>query len=348
MPRIHLGLALTLAALALLVTVGRPPASHAGEICDPLMVSSPSSPVPSDFAQVLVGEEVLFEATFPPNTEVTVTFSHNAVIVDESIMNAEADGSLAFVVVFEPEDILEWQISVEAPDICGSSVDLVVEPAEANVAVGVGTYLCPDDIQSMGELEAAGGESACDVAKLPHDSDPTPEGYTTNLVAAEFDFDLFSADGLARSIENATLDGGGICDPATLTCTYAFSYRWDFVASGEAALELDGPSGYRLGHVTVMTVGEPPQSVGSPVVDLETASVVFDVPEDEPIIVRAFWFADASAPTPTPTPAPLPDTAMDRPSAPTAPLLIGAGLVFLAASLTCCGDRLTRGVRRPR
>jgi hypothetical protein len=256
--------------------------------------------------------------------------------VDETVMTSEADGSLSFVIVFEPEEILAWQISVEAPEICGSVVDLVVEPAGPNVAVGVGTYLCPDEIQSVGQLEAAGGgESACDVAKLPQDTGPTPEGYTTNLVAAEFDFDLLTADGLIRSIENAILDGGGMCDPATLTCTYAFSYRWDFVVSGEAVLDLDGPEGYRLGHVTVMTVGKPPEPVGSPVVDFETSSVAFDVPE-QPIIVRAFWFAGTSA---TPTPAPLPDTAIEGPVAPTVLLLVGAGLLLLAASLNRSSTR---------
>jgi hypothetical protein len=276
---------------------------------------------------VLVGEEVLVEGQFPPNTELTFTLSDDGVVVDTQVLTAEADGSLDITIVFEPADVGSWRLQAESEEVqCTVFVDLVVTPAGSFTSVGVSTLICPPEIQSVAQLEAAGIGDACDVGLLPEDHNPPAPGFTSNLVEAVFDFDLTAANGLVRSIEDAVLDGGSICDPVAQVCTGGFSYRWDFVVSGDAQLDLFGPDGYRLGHVVVSTVEtKPPQAIASSV-DFGAESVTFTVPETA-IFAQVFWFTGASAPASTPTPAQLPDTRTSQPMD-GAPLSLPIAFVF--------------------
>jgi hypothetical protein len=335
MPRLRAALAVAAVMAAAVLVSAAPAPIRAGLACS-LVVSSPSSPVPSDFAHVLTGEEVLFEGQFEPDVEVTITLTEDAVVVDEQVVTAEADGSLAFSITFEPTEIGAWAIDAEALYVpCGVQVQLVVEPAGPDVPVNVATFVCPDEIQSTAELVAAGEFTACDIAVRAPDLGSPPVGYSWNVVAADIDFDLYSADGLVRSIETANLEGGGTCDPSTLICGYSYAYQHQFVVSGEAILDLFGPAGYRLGHATVSTATEPTQVIDA-AVDLEAGSLVFDVPEQDEVIVRAWWFADVAGPaTPTPSasPPPLPDTTVDRPTGVPPVALIGMVLLWCSGML---------------
>ena len=312
-PRFPAGLAVAVVAV-LLITASAPMPTRAGLNCDPLMVSSPSSPIPKQFTHVLVGEDVLFEARFPPNAAVNVEFTHSAVLVEQTVMTAEADGSLSFVRVFEPTEIIDWAVTVEAPEICGSIVSLIVEPAGPNGPVGVATYICPDEIQTADDLAAAGGPDACEIALLPADN------VGIGALPVEFLIQLFSSDNFTRTNHTATLDIDDACDPVTTACMFGLAYRWDYVAAGSALLHLTKIAGYRPGHITVATNTTVPQPIAANV-DLEGFQVSFDVPADEsPALVEVFWFADVTAPPPPPPPEeppeePLPDTAMAAPEA---------------------------------
>ena len=299
--------------------------ARAGAACT-LRIRSDSSGAPAESATVQVGEDVFLEGTFTPNAEVTISFVRDDAFGDtqEAVSGAaEADGALALVRTFAPEDAGGWAIQASVEGDCDVSVSATVVPHGPHAPVSVRAYLCPPEIQSVADLEAA-GEGTCDIGltTITENIPDVPDGYEHNLFVKPFGWDLIAMDGTVHGFLDTELSGGGECDPATLTCAYDFSYVFPFTPVGVTQLDVLLPVGHRLGRVTFSTIGEPSQPLEFVDLGLRQGHwYEFELTEGDGVQATVFYFAD-----PLPTPGPgggdnlgggstLPDTAVSTPPA---------------------------------
>jgi hypothetical protein len=199
--------------------------------------------------------------------------------------------------------------------LAASSPPRVKAAAAGSFSLVVFTDFCPAEIQSVAELLAAA--NGCPRGVKPADYPSVPAGYTTDLVSAAFGYRLTSADGTIHPPLEFLLEGGGTCDPVTLTCSFGYGYQVDSVTRGLATLKMTTlPAGYRFGWARAYGAGAlliPSAPGADPTLDagnqatLDTSRrvVTFNISTakclDHVCDVTIFLFVRAQAPAPTPT-----------------------------------------------
>ena len=282
-------------ALCLAVAAALPTSARAGVACQ-LAVSTDGGPASSG-VEAVVGKNVHFEGSFfSADAEVSFSFLHPDDLEQTLTATADSAGDVTLDGSFEPSDVGYW--TVEADDgSCQAQVWVLVVPDGPYTSVEARTYLCPLEIQNDQDLAA--NPDACDIAVLPAD-DPTPPGYTfPNLQTLDFGYALHGSDGSQRDISDTELNGGGVCDPATLTCAGGWGYVWSQVILGETRLVGSGFTKYRLGAVKITdgTTEVQPTALNS-----TGGSVTWDLQADSAVTVSLYWFFGTSSPSPTASP----------------------------------------------
>ena len=223
-------------------------------------------------------------------------------------------------------------------------------------ALSVSKLACPEGVDGPDDVGGP-GEPVCAPVR-PGAVDPPPAGYVWDPepVGFAWEAEVFEADDNYLTLDDASLEGGSTCDPATLTCGTSATYEFGEILAGPTeATQLSGPPGYEFGWVEVTSSIEGGQE---PVIlDTDGSSVLFDSTGTDGVAVRFYDIIPAGAePTPTPTPGPgatprpvvtppATDTgdgpgATDQPSA--------GGLAAALALLAVLGVAGFRSGRRPR
>jgi hypothetical protein len=269
-----------------------------------LLVSSAANPVPALFITVTVNEMFTLDGSgYAPNSSIQVDFTRNGVFQGSLFTSTDGSGVFQMPVFFnEPADVAGWNVTATDENLCSALVDVNVIPDGPAGTVMAATVLCPPELQTRAQVEAA-GLAACDqIALLPAD-DPTPPGATSNIVTATLAFAMTSSDAFVWDIADAYASGGGFCNPGNTICQFGFTYRWDGVPAGPAELQhVTVPSGYRFGFAQFD--GADPASS-----DPATGTMTFDVAPDG--FHTATWYLFANV-APQPSAGDLPDTATAR------------------------------------
>jgi hypothetical protein len=192
------------------------------------------------------------------------------------------------------------------------------------IAVGqvvVAKYVCPPEIQSVEDLEAA-PDGTCSPATLEL-ADP-PEGYTWEDEAVLFpDMQITIVDELSELTidDSEPAEGGTVCNPTTLVCagSGAVARAWPSVVDGQVdVFQETFPDGYEFGWAEVIASDET-----DPAVDQERfedgISFDFDTQEFENgVLVRLFDFAVPAGPPPSAEPSAPPAPTITPPATSTA------------------------------
>ena len=176
------------------------------------------------------------------------------------------------------------------------------------VTLSVGKLACPAGVDGPEDLGGP-GDPQCSTVR-PGPIDAPPDGYVWDPEPVGFDWEVevIEPDDNVLTEADASGEGGGTCNPATLTCGTSFGYEFgEILAGGTEVTQLTAPPGYQFGWAEVFSVTEGgPEPV---VLGTDGSTIAFDSSGTEGVGVRFFDIIPAGAeptpvPTPTPTPAP--------------------------------------------
>jgi putative cell wall-binding protein len=254
-------------------------------------VTSDAVATPGPFRAIVLGESVYLHAEgFTPNSFPPLEFIRNGLLIGQQGVSADGSGHVDVEITFDgPTDIAFWNLHFGGGGPCFAGVYVAVLPNGPVGTVLAATFVCPPGIQSRAQVQA-GGPLACKVGVLTEEGTIPPPGHTHNLASVDFDYELTASDDLVFTLDIAELDGGGMCGPTS--CTYGFSYRWEFVSQGLASLQISPPNGYRFGFAQVQDVLDPPDPEDPLSVDPSTGTITFNVPEDDFVQSLMYVFAD--------------------------------------------------------
>jgi CHRD domain len=173
------------------------------------------------------------------------------------------------------------------------------------VSLSVGKLACPAGVDGPEDLGGP-GDPVCSTVR-PGPIDAPPDGYVWDPEPVGFAWqtEVIEPDGNLLTEGDASPEGGGTCNPATLTCGTFFAYEFGEILAGDTEVtQLTSPPGYEFGWAEVFSVTEGgPEPV---VLGTDGSTIAFDSSGTEGVAVRFFDIIPAGEPTPDPTTTPTP------------------------------------------
>jgi len=175
-------------------------------------------------------------------------------------------------------------------------------------SLSISKLACPAGVDGPEDIGGPGDPVCATVRPGPIDAPPDGYVWDPEPVGFAWEAEVFEADDNHLTLDDASLEGGGTCNPSTLTCGTSFAYEFGEILAGETeATQLSAPPGYEFGWVEVISSIE-----GGPepaILDTSGSSVLFDSSGTDGVAVRFYDIIPAGAeptpvPTATPTPAP--------------------------------------------
>ena len=182
----------------------------------------------------------------------------------------DVDAAVLTAIVANPSGYFLQVATEAAPD--GASRGQI-EAFDAGINVSFAKYACPGKVRSVDDINPV-TFAPCVNAARTGDIEPAPAGFRYDPKPILFDLQASVTDAnQTQTLDQAELDGGGSCNPGTMTCSIARGYLWFGVAEGEVSVqEQTMPTGYRFGAAVVSVDGSPLEAE----VDQATATVSFD------------------------------------------------------------------------
>jgi len=204
----------------------------------------------------------------------------------QSIVDDAPNHYVSIVSAAFPEGAVRGQLA--GVEITGLSVAMIACPASVDGPEDV------DPVTALPCTNVRGGTIA-----------PPPDGYTWDPEPIGFDWNasVVTVDGSTYDIGDATLEGGGTCDPSTLTCRDFLIYEFGEVLAGETTVtQLSAPPGFEFGWARAFsrTEGEP-----DPVIlGMDGTSIAFDSSGTDGVAVWLVEVVAGVAPTAAPSNGP--------------------------------------------
>jgi hypothetical protein len=183
---------------------------------------------------------------------------------------ADVDSAVLDAIVANPSGYFLQVATESAPD--GASRGQI-EAFDPGINVSFAKYACPGKVRSVDDINPI-TFAPCVSAARTGDIDPAPPGFRYDPKPILFDLEATVTDSThTQTLDQAELDGGGSCNPGTMTCSIARGYLWFGVAEGPVSVrELTAPTGYRFGGALVAVDGSPLEGA----IDMSTGTVSFD------------------------------------------------------------------------
>jgi hypothetical protein len=214
---------------------------------------------------VVIGEAEAGESgpaviTFPASGDADEFYSQ-CVDVDPAVVDA---------IVANPSGYFLQVATESAPD--GASRGQI-EAFEPGINVSFAKYACPGKVRSIDDIDPI-TFAPCVNAARTGDIDPAPPGFQYDPKPILFDLEATITDSTqTQTLDQAELDGGGSCNPDTMTSFIARGYLWFGVTEGPVSVQqLTAPTGYRFGTALVSVEGSPLEAE----IDKSTGTVSFD------------------------------------------------------------------------